>query len=185
LRLTIIIAAQNLRDERSRKENAVCTERVSGFSLIEVMIGVAVFAIVILAISQASMVGVAASNEVKEQTNILLGCQQIMNQLLTYSMEVLQAQNGSSFSVRLSAPEEVEGGISYGPLVEGGLIVVDGDLNGNGSIEPGLREGLDSNNDGILDVLRVALYYKKAENAATEIKKTENLVLPRDITLHK
>jgi prepilin-type N-terminal cleavage/methylation domain-containing protein len=167
----------------------VRTDRNSGFSLVEVMIGVAVFAIVILAISQASMVGVAASNEVKEQTNILLGCQQIMNQLLTYSMEVLQAQNGSSFSVRLSAPEEVEGGISYGPLVEGGLIVVDGDLNGDGTIQaPSVspyREGLDSNNDGVLDVLRVALYYKKAEKSATEIKKTENLVLQRDITLHK
>jgi prepilin-type N-terminal cleavage/methylation domain-containing protein len=49
--------AENLRDTRSRKENPVQTERVSGFSLVEVMIAVAVFAIIILAIGQAAMGG--------------------------------------------------------------------------------------------------------------------------------
>ena len=151
-------------------------ERVSGFSLIEVMIAVAVFAIIILAIGQAAMVGVRASNEVKEQTNILLGCQQVMEQCLLYSPSVLELENGSLFSLRVGGPDS--------DLVEGGVVVVDKDLNGDGTIQaPSVspyQEGRAQD-----DIFRVALYYKKAENLATEIKKPENLFLQRVITLHR
>lgn len=145
-------------------------ERVSGFSLIEVMITVAVFAIIMLAIGQAAMVGVRASNEVKEQTNILLGCQQVMEQCLLYSLTVLKDQNGSLFSVRIT-PDS--------PLVEGGVVVVDKDLNGDGDTND-FREGRTED-----DIFRVALYYKKAEKSAIEIKKRENLFLQRVIALRR
>ena len=151
-------------------------ERVSGFSLIEVMIAVAVFAIIILAIGQAAMVGVRASNEVKEQTNILLGCQQVMEQCLLYSPSVLELENGSLFSLRVGGPDS--------DLVEGGVVVVDKDLNGDGTIQaPSVspyREGRAED-----DIFRVALYYKKAETSAIEIKKPENLAFQRVITLHR
>ena len=145
------------------------TERVSGFSLVEVMIAVAVFAIIILAVGQAAMMGQIASNEVKEQTNILLGCQQIMDQLLVYSLDVLQAQDGSTFSVRALGPDS--------PLVEGGIVVVDANLNGDGDTGD-IREGRN-------DILRVALYYKKAETSIAEIKRDENLILQRVVTLRQ
>jgi prepilin-type N-terminal cleavage/methylation domain-containing protein len=174
--LTIIVAAQNLRDERSRRENPVSTERVSGFSLVEVMIAVAVFAIIILAIGQAAMVGIGASNEVEEQANALLGCQQVMEQCLHYSLSELALQDGSLFSVRVHGPDT--------PLEEGGVVVVDKDLNGDGIIQaPSVSPYQEGRAEG--DIFRIALFYKKAEKSAAEIKKRENLVLQRVITLRR
>jgi hypothetical protein len=102
---------------------------------------------------------------VEERTNILLGCQQIMDLLLTYPLDVLMVPPVPAFSVRLHGPDT--------PLVEGGLIVVD-------NYSPS-APGVSAWNQ----IVRVKLYYKKGEQSEDIIKRDENLVLWRLLTLRR
>jgi type II secretory pathway pseudopilin PulG len=110
-------------------------KNASGLSLIEVCVSIAVFAILILGIGQTVLVGQKAANETRRQANILLGCQQVLERVQQRTVPQLIAENGSTFRIRAAGPE--------GPLEDGGLITVDKDLNGDGTVQAGslYREG--------------------------------------------
>lgn len=106
-----------------------------GVTLVELMISIAVFAILILALGQTVLVGQNAAREASRQANILLGCQQVLEQVQLQSVDQLIANDGSTFQIRTAGPE--------GTLQDGGVINVDTDLNGDGTIQAGslYREG--------------------------------------------
>lgn len=120
-----------------------------GFTLIELMISVAIFAVLILALGQAVLVGQKSSKEAQRQANILLGCQQVLEQVQQKTVQQIIAEDGSTFSLRTAGPDA--------PLEGGGLINVDRDLNGDGTLQTGslYREGRAED-----DLIRVVISFK-------------------------
>jgi prepilin-type N-terminal cleavage/methylation domain-containing protein len=119
-----------------------------GFTLIEVMISLAVFGILILGLGQTVLVGQRASKEARRQANILLGCQQVLEQVQQKTVEQLIAEDGSTFQIRASGPE--------GSLEDGGLISIDKDLNGDETIQTGSLYREDRAQD---DLVRVRISF--------------------------
>ena len=120
-----------------------------GVTLIELMISVAVFAVLILALGQTVLVGQSAAKEAKRKANILLASQQVLEQVRQMSIDQVIANDGSTFSIRAAGPE--------GILESGGVISVDKDLNGDGALQTGslYREDRTEN-----DLVRVRISFK-------------------------
>lgn len=120
-----------------------------GFTLIEIMISVAIFAILILGLGYAVLAGQKVANETRSQAIVLLACQQVLEQLQEKSIDELLAENGSTFSIRMGGADAA--------LVPGGVINVDKDLNGDGAIQTGnlYREGRTED-----DIVRVRISFK-------------------------
>ena len=123
--------------------------RDRGFTLIEIMISVAVFAILILGLGQTVLVGQRAANDSKRQAVILLACQQVLEQIHGKSVEELLAEDGSTFNIRMGSTDAA--------LESGGVINVDKDLNGDGTLQTGslYREDRTEN-----DLVRVRISFK-------------------------
>ena len=77
----------------------------NGVTLVELMIAVAIFAVLILGLGQTVLVGQRASKEAKRQANILLGCQQVLEQVQQKTVAQLIADDGSTFQIRAAGPE--------------------------------------------------------------------------------
>ena len=124
------------------------TTNESGITLIELSISIVVFAVLILALGQTVLVGQQAANEARRQANILLACQQVLEQVQQKTVAQMIAEDGSTFSVRVAGPE--------GVLESGGLISVDKDLNGDGALQTGslFREDRGDN-----DLVRVRISF--------------------------
>ena len=120
-----------------------------GLTLIEIMVSVAVFGILILGLGQTVLVGQRASKEARRQANILLGCQQVLEQVQQKTVALLIAEHGSTFQIRASGPE--------GLLEDGGLIEVDKDLNGDETLQTGSLYREDRAQD---DLVRVRISFK-------------------------
>ena len=101
----------------------------SGFTLVELMVSIGVFGILILGLGQTVLVGQNAAREARRQANILLGCQQVLEQVMQKTVEQILAESGSTFSIRTGGPSSA--------LEDGGVITVDKDLNGDGAIQTG------------------------------------------------
>ena len=123
--------------------------RPGGMTLIELMVSIAVFAVLILGLGQAVLQGQNASREARRQANILLGCQQVLEQVNEKTIEQVIAEDGSTFSIRTGGPTSM--------LEDGGVIIVDKDLNGDGTIEDGslYREGRSQD-----DLVRVSISFQ-------------------------
>ena len=128
----------------------ISNSKPGGMTLIELMVSIAIFAILILALGQAVLQGQNASRESRRQANILLGCQQVLEEVKQKTIEQIIAEDGSTFSIRTGGP--------LSRLEEGGLITVDKDLNGDGVIEDGAlyREGRAEN-----DLFRVRITFQE------------------------
>lgn len=124
-----------------------------GLTLVELMISVATFAMLILGLGYAVLIGQRASKQAKRQANVLLGCQQVLEELQQKTIEQIIAEDCSTFKIRTAGPDA--------PLREGGLVRVDKDLNGDGIIQTGslYREGREEN-----DLVRVIISFKDENN---------------------
>jgi prepilin-type N-terminal cleavage/methylation domain-containing protein len=132
-----------------------------GVTLVELMIAIAVFAILILGLGQTVLVGQRASREAKRQANILLGCQQVLEQVQQKTVAQLIAEHGSTFQIRAAGPE--------GLLEDGGEILVDKDLNGDGTLQTG---SLYREDRGESDLIRVRIVFTdQITDYATVIEK--------------
>jgi type II secretory pathway pseudopilin PulG len=120
-----------------------------GVTLVEVVVSIATLAVLILALGQTVLVGQTAARESVREANILLGCQQVLEQVREKTVEQMIAEDGSTFTIRTAGPE--------GQPEEGGLISVDKDLNGDGVVQtdPTYREGRPEN-----DLVRVCISFK-------------------------
>ena len=120
-----------------------------GFTLIEIMISVGVFAILILGLGYAVLAGQKVAGETRSQAIVLLACQQVLEQLQEKSIDELIAEDGSTFSIRM--------GGAGAAMEPGGVINVDEDLNGDGTIQTGdlYREGRSED-----DIVRVRISFK-------------------------
>ncbi len=125
------------------------TRDVRGFTLIEIMFSVTIFAILILGVGYAVLAGQRAANETREQAVVLLACQQVLEQLQGKSTDELLAADSSTFNVRMGGPDSL--------MEPGGKINVDKDLNGDGVIQTGdlYREGRSQN-----DIVRIRISFK-------------------------
>jgi prepilin-type N-terminal cleavage/methylation domain-containing protein len=124
-------------------------QKQNGFTLIEIMISVGVFAILILGLGYAVLAGQRVAGETRSQAIVLLACQQVVEQLQGKSIEELLAEDNSTFSIRMGGADA--------SMEPGGVINVDKDLNGDGTIQTGdfYREGRTED-----DIVRVRISFK-------------------------
>jgi len=134
---------------RKRIQKLINMRDEKGFTLIEIMISVGVFAILILGLGYAVLAGQRVAGETRSQAIVLLACQQVLEQLQAKSIDELLAEDGSTFSIRL--------GGAGSTMEPGGVINVDKDLNGDGTIQTGdlYREGRSED-----DIVRVRISFK-------------------------
>jgi len=71
----------------------------AGFTLVEIVISMAFFAVIALGVGQALITGQKASVEIRENAVVLASCEDLFRQMSSMNMSEIASQDGNTFTV--------------------------------------------------------------------------------------